>query len=204
MPLNKDKKRVIAAFDFDGTLTIRESSLVFMIFCCGLTQTCFALIKSIRTFLMTLIGLASRQDSKEAMLSCLFKGKLKKQVMEKGIVFSSGNLNKILRPDMMERLRWHQKEGHICVLVSANLDVYLEPWGCFEGFQAVLCSKLSVDKNGILTGKLEGLNCWGPEKKRRFFAWAENLPRDSYTLYVYGNSRGDHELLASADIPKKI
>jgi phosphoserine phosphatase len=73
----------------------------------------------------------------------------------------------------------------------------LEPWAKQKGFTDVLVSSLEINSSGIATGKLRGLNCWGPEKARRI---KEHLhPIDQYYIYAYGDSLGDKELLALAD-----
>ncbi|WP_233464857.1 haloacid dehalogenase-like hydrolase [Paraburkholderia madseniana] len=45
-------------------------------------------------------------------------------------------------------------------------------------------------------GRLPSPNCWGPEKVRRLQRrFGDSQPR---VLYVYGDSRGDREMLALA------
>ena len=99
----------------------------------------------------------------------------------------------------MQRLQWHKKQGHRCILVSASLEIYLRPWATKLGFSYILGSRLEQIDNNRTSGKLLGENCFGPEKMRRI----ESLlgPRDGYTLYAYGDSRGDKELLSAADFP---
>lgn len=191
--------KVIAAFDFDGTLTTRDSLLEFMRYACGTRRTLLAIVRASPVLFKTILGLASRQEAKEALIEILFKGMLKQKLADIGSAFAASQLQKILRPQMVEKLHWHQQQKHICVLVSANLDIYLENWADLAGFKAALCSRLAIDEKGCVTGKLQGLNCWGPEKVRRLFEWLEGIPRNSYILYVYGDSRGDRELFAAAD-----
>ncbi len=195
----QNKKKVIAAFDFDGTLTTRDSLLQFLFYTSGTQRTLFAILKSSLTLLGTCLGLASRQEAKEALIASLYKGIYKKDLLSLGEAFASTQLNQILRPIMIQRLKWHQEQGHTCILVSANLDVYLNAWSEQNGFSATICSRLATDHEGRITGKLDSPNCWGPEKKRRLFEWLSDIPRDSYILYAYGDSRGDQELLSSAD-----
>ena len=67
------------------------------------------------------------------------------------------------------------------------------------GFEAVLASRLEVTPDGVITGNLAGKNCWGPEKKRRLLEYlGEEKPS---SLYVYGDSLGDADILAIADHP---
>jgi HAD superfamily hydrolase (TIGR01490 family) len=97
----------------------------------------------------------------------------------------------------MQRFAWHKQQGHRCVIVSASLELYLRPWATAAGFNDVLGSRLEALDDGRTSGKLLGENCFGPEKMRRL----ETLlgPREGYTLYAYGDSRGDKELLSAAD-----
>lgn len=185
----------IAAFDFDGTLTTRDSLLLFIKYTHGFP---LRLCRTLPTLFKTVIGLASRQEAKEALLTELYKGQTRSSLEILGKQFAEKSLDTILRPEMMERFFQHQKQGHRCVLVSANLDVYLVPWGKKYGFDAVLCSLLATDQAGILTGKLARPNCWGPEKVRQLREWMARENLSPSKLYAYGDSRGDAEMLAFA------
>ena len=88
--------------------------------------------------------------------------------------------------------------GHEIVIVSASLDVYLEPLAPLLGVDHVLCTKLGVGPDDRLTGRLEGGNVRGPEKIRRVREW---LGAGAVELWAYGDSAGDRELLAAADHP---
>jgi phosphatidylglycerophosphatase C len=189
----------VAAFDFDGTLTTCDSLVPFIRYCYGSWSALCKSITLLPTCLLFACGLRSRQQVKEACLSRYFQGVPYEQVCRWGAAFASEALHTYLRPAMLQRLEWHQSQGHACVLISANVDVYLHAWAQSAGFDAVLCSALASDVQGRITGKLIGSNCWGPEKTRRLWELMEGRPRHSYTLYAYGDSRGDQELLAAAD-----
>jgi HAD superfamily phosphoserine phosphatase-like hydrolase len=83
------------------------------------------------------------------------------------------------------------------VVISASLDLYVRPWAINAGFDDVLATHLQTHEAGLVSGKLAGANCFGIEKVRRLQALLGD--RDGYTLYAYGDSRGDRELLSSAD-----
>ena len=59
--------------------------------------------------------------------------------------------------------------------------------------------ELEVGADGALTGALVGPNVRGPEKEVRLRAWLDGDEPD--LLWAYGNSSGDRELLAMADVP---
>ena len=106
-----------------------------------------------------------------------------------------------LRPDGLERVRWHQQRGDRVVLVSASLGVYLRPLADELGLDGVEAVELVVDADGLLTGAMIGPNCRGPEKVVRLDGWlaGAGLDRSSIELWAYGDSTGDDELLAAAD-----
>ena len=116
-----------------------------------------------------------------------------------GKEYANQQLDRYLRSEALQRLTWHQSQGHRCILVSASLEFYLKPWALRHGFEAVLASQVELSPLGKMTGHLVGLNCWGPEKLRRLLAYLGT--KKDYQLYVYGDSRGDRELLAFADYP---
>lgn len=195
------KHLVIAAFDFDGTLTYRDTLVPFLRFSFGN----WVALKKFTALLPRLagfpLGWISRQDAKELILTSFLKGMSIGKVNALGKEFAEKKLSSLIRSDTYQKLKWHQKQGHICVLISANLSFYLETWGKQEGFSTVLASSLQTE-NQLVTGKLKGKNCWGEEKVRRLQdAFG---PKTGYTLYAYGDSRGDKELLELADYPKEI
>ena len=104
-----------------------------------------------------------------------------------------------MRPDTLARLDRHRALGHAVVLVSASLEPYLEPLGALLGVDAVLCTRLEVGGDGRLTGRLDGRNCRGPEKADRLRSWLDEHRLRGASVWAYGDSRGDRELLALAD-----
>lgn len=192
--------RIIAAFDFDGTLTVKDLLLPFLQFIEGSHASLYGkLALGIPWYAGFAAGLVTRQEAKERTLQIFLKGLPKAALEEKGSAFARGPLKKYLRSDALEKLNWHQVQGHTCLLVSATLDLFLRPWVEEMGFQDLICSELAWDKEMRATGELRGTNCWGAEKQRRLLEWAG--PRDEFVLYAYGDSRGDREMLAMADYP---
>lgn len=188
----------IAAFDFDKTLTDRDSFLPFLFFAVGFSNAILNLIPLTPVFLGFLIGIYSRQQVKESILTRFFKDIPIDHLEKLGKRYSEEKLDLYLKPEAMRCFKWHKALGHRCIIVSAAPDFYLKYWGAKHGFEATLASELAVSSSGLVTGKLEGLNCRGPEKERRLL---EYLGPIEYELYAYGDSAGDAELLQMADFP---
>lgn len=190
---------MIAAFDFDGTITTRDSLIPFLFFLKG-TWKALWLFSSILPFLSLFpLKIISRQTAKEKILTRFLAGMPIDILRQKGAEYVAGPLKYLVRPEALDRIRWHQKQGHRCVILSASVDLYLPIWAKELGFDHVISSQLEITEDGRVTGKLRGQNCWGEEKVRRLRAWIGN-GKEIY-LYAYGDSRGDQELLAIADSP---
>lgn len=195
--MDKSSKPVVAVFDFDGTLTRRDTLLPFLRYLLGDTQIArHALVLSPTLFGYGL-GLINNGVAKERVFMQCLSGMEIAELRQQGERFAETVLPHILRSEAMQRLAWHKQQGHRCIAISASLELYVRPWAQGAGFEEVIATQLEVQPDGRVTGKLAGVNCYGHEKVRRL----EMLlgPRSGYSLYAYGDSRGDRELLSSAD-----
>jgi phosphatidylglycerophosphatase C len=186
----------IAAFDFDGTLARRDTLVPFLRRVRGTPRV---LVAAARAALRT----RDRDTLKVGTVGHLFRGVPADDLDEMGRAYVP-ILVDLLRPEMVERVRWHQDEGHAVVIVSASLGAYLRPLAEHLGMDAALAVELVTGADGHLTGRVVGeLNTRGPEKVARLEAWAAQRfgPGTRFELWAYGDSSGDDELLALADHP---
>jgi HAD superfamily hydrolase (TIGR01490 family) len=195
----QDEKPVVAAFDFDGTLTRRETLLPFLLHTLGAA----AVARHALVLLPTLVGYALhliRNDvAKERVFVRCLAGMHMDELQQEAERFAAYVLPGLLRHEAMQRLEWHKQQGHRCVVISASLELYVRLWAIKAGFDDVIATRLETQEDGRITGKLSGANCFGIEKVRRLEALLG--AREGYTLYAYGDSRGDRELLSYADYP---
>jgi phosphatidylglycerophosphatase C len=191
----------IAAFDFDGTLTRSDTLGPFLRDVCGTAAFVRALAADAPRLVLAGIGAGSRDAAKERMLRRLLGGREHSELVVRGRAFAERVATTGMRSEMVSRLEWHAREGHELAIVSASLDVYLEPIAERLGIGTVLCSRLEVNGAGLVTGNLVGGNCRAAEKLRRI---RERFGDDGYELWAYGNSAGDAEMLAAADHPVRI
>ncbi len=187
----------LALFDFDGTITYRETISEFLRYALGrdfyprvLTQW--------PSVLGYFLGLVDNQTVKERILTATLSGKSLKDLAELGERFAKERLPALVRPKALERIKWHQSRGDDVVIVSASLLIYLLPWAKEVGINEVIGVELE-ERDGIITGKISGKNCYGAEKVRRI---REVFDLSCYDeIYAYGDSRGDKEMLALATHP---
>lgn len=195
--------RQIAAFDFDGTLTHRDTLVPFLVRTCGARRVAAAASRVAPTAARSRLGrlqgaVHHRDEVKTALLRHLLAGREAAWLTHEAERFAA-TLPGRIRPEMARQLAWHRDVGHELVIVSAGLDVYLGPYGDAAGFDHVIAVELEVDQTGTLTGELTAPNVRGPEKATRLRAWLGG--DDLAFLYAYGNSSGDRELLELADVP---
>ena len=71
-----------------------------------------------------------------------------------------------MRPNILKKLKWHQEQNHLTVLISASLDIYKNLWEEKHNFDYIEATKLKSNKNKF-TGEIDGKNCHGIEKVNR-------------------------------------
>lgn len=187
--------RQVAAFDFDGTITRRDTLVPFLRRVAGHRGFAGAFVRS----LPSLRSQVERRDAcKAAVLERVLGGMSADLLAAEGHAYGE-RLPAQFRPEMVDRIRWHQDEGHEVVIVSASLRAYLDPVAEHLGLDGVCAVELEVGPDGHLTGRMVGANCRGPEKVRRLEAWLGGEAPGH--LWAYGNSSGDDALLAAAHVP---
>lgn len=190
----------VAAFDFDETLTHRDTVVPFLRLVAGRRRLGAGVaLRSVRTF--QALARRDRHLLRSVVTDVVFTGRPIEEIERAGERFGDRIVAELLRTDTVDRLRWHLGQGHRVVIVSASYEQYLHRVA--EHLEVeVLGTRLDV-VDGRCTGRLDGPNCRGPEKVRRLDAWlrASGLTRDDVTLWAYGDSAGDRDLLAWADHP---
>lgn len=194
------RRRTVAAFDVDGTITTRDCVVPFMRRVTGARRIIPRLGLRAHETLPTLLR-RDRDRLKALAASAAFGGLREDDVRRRGRDFAKHVHDHWLRTDTMERFREHVTAGDSVVLVSASFEVYLQPFAELLGADGILATKL-LTRDGLLTGALDGPNCRGPEKVRRLHSWLDQHHggRDSCELVAYGDSSGDRELLGDADV----
>ncbi len=191
-------KPTVAVFDFDGTITTRDTLPLFVDFVKGKGAFASAMLRQLpalwRFGIDRLRGKATDLSSvKEAVLLPCFRGITCSDMQVRVQDFTSV-IDGCINRRVMQVLRNHQEAGHQVAIASASPSVWIEPWAVRNGIQVVIATRMAVTDNRF-TGLFEGLNCNGEEKRRRVEAV---YPRENFSLIAYGNSRGDYPLLQYA------
>ncbi len=201
--------RKVAAFDFDGTITRRDTLVPFLARACGPHR----LARAIGSYYLaglrdrrgragssTDVRPAGRDGLKTDVLSALFRGDDPARVDDLARQHAV-RVERLIRPEMRERIAWHREQNHETVIVSASLAAYLRPIATQLGIDDVIAVELEAGPDGRLTGAMSGLNVRADEKAARLRAWLGDRPASEVELWAYGDSSGDDALLAMADHP---
>ena len=191
---------VVAAFDFDRTLTTRDTVLPFMRSVAGTAGLVRILTRNF-TRILSLVARRERNRLKELMCREVFRARPVEEVHQRALTFATLVMDRMMRHDTVARMRWHQAQGDVVVLVSASLSPYLEIVGDLLEVDAVVCTELEV-ADGLYTGALSGPNCRGTEKWTRLSAWMDDAGLgNSSVAYAYGDSAGDRQMLKNSQRP---
>jgi phosphatidylglycerophosphatase C len=194
-------ERVVAAFDFDKTISTRDNVVPFLRAVVGRTRLTQALLAISPRLIGAALDDERRDTAKVALVRRTVAGYDAGRIARVAAEFADDVVARHLRPDVVERVAWHRNQGHELVIVSASFTSYLDPIAARLGFAAVLATELAVGNDGRLTGELVRPNVRGAEKVRRLDEWLGATASDAGPAFVwaYGDSSGDRELLASAD-----
>jgi phosphatidylglycerophosphatase C len=194
-------ERVVAAFDFDKTISTRDNVVPFVRAVVGRTRLTHALLAISPRLVGAALDDERRDAAKVALVRRTFAGYDAGLIARVAAEFADDVVARHLRPDVVERVAWHRNQGHELVIVSASFTSYLDPIAARLGFAAVLATELAVGDDGRLTGELVRPNVRGVEKVRRLDEWLGATAANAEPAFVwaYGDSSGDRELLARAD-----
>lgn len=193
--------RRIAAFDFDGTLSRRDTLVPFLALAAGRRRFATACAQLGLLGARRRVPTRDRDRLKEELIRLLFTGRSEDELRHLGELYARDLLSDQLRPDVLRRLEQHHEAGHETLFVSASLVYYLEPLAKALEVQHVIAVEPAVD-GGALTGSLAHPNVRAEQKALRLRHWLGQPPTgpmDGLEVWAYGNSSGDHELLQMAN-----
>jgi len=186
---------IYAFFDFDGTITNKDSFIDFLKYSNSFYKFWFYFILLSPVLVLFKLRIISNERAKQVVLSMFFKGEREEEFLEKTKTYSLEKMPKIVKENALKKIKWHKEQGHTVVIVSASLKCWLKPW-CEKNNLELITTELEI-KQGILTGHLKTKNCFGEEKVKRIKQQYTINKND--TIYAYGDSAGDREMLDLAN-----
>lgn len=187
--------RPLVAFDFDGTLTRRDSFLAFLRWNAGPASYAVNLA-SLAPAMAKWVLDRDRSRLKAAFVDKFLNGVEQATLAARARAFATEESQSLLRPDALRCWKQWQAQGARLVIVTASPEILVAPFAHGLGADHLIATRLAIDAGDRLTGGMIGNNCRGPEKVRRLRAlFGDNLRLEA----AYGDSAGDTEMLAIAE-----
>ena len=196
-PGRQPAPREVVAFDFDGTLTIRDSFTAFLKWRAGPVGWAWAMIQLVPAALAYL-GHRDRGRIKADAVAAFLGGLERSRLEADADRFAEAVWTRFMRPDALACWNdWGEKGAHR-VIVTASPEITVAPFARRLGAENLLGTHMAFDDADRVTGAFTGPNCRGEEKMRRLRA---EYGQDVRILAAYGDTSGDTEMLAAAEQP---
>jgi len=189
-------KRRIAFFDFDGTITTKDTLLEIIKFQKGTILFYFGFILYAPVLIAFKLKIISNSWAKQQILRFFFRNNPIADFQSACDAFVDTVLPKLIRPKALLEIRKLQNINAEVIIVSASAGNWIKNWTDSLGVK--LISTILECKEGTITGRFEGRNCHGEEKVKRIKAAYDLSQYDE--IYCYGDTSGDKPMLALANI----
>lgn len=188
---------VLSVFDFDGTLTHRDSFVPFLMFAFGKRTFALRIARMLPSCIRYVAKGMSRDELKAVLVASFLAGVEADWVERKAVEFRRVFWKRLMRPAGLRSVASEIASGAQVTICSASPRLVLQPFADQLGIKLIATELEVVD--GTLTGNISGSNCRCEAKVLRLEAVYG--PLDQYKLRAWGDTRGDHELLAAAHEP---
>lgn len=185
----------LAIFDFDGTITKKDTFNELIKFHCGSFHFYFGMLQNILIIILYLCKRVSNAQMK-AHLFNYFLGDLSKQEYNKLCSdFSSVVLPNLIRKDIYQIIQDYLKKNFKIVILSASFIDWIKPWAYNNGITDIICTKYHRTSHEIYIDEKE--SCYG---KNKLVMLEKKFPNyRSYKIYAYGDSKSDYYFMNVAN-----
>ncbi len=194
-PLSRLADAPVVAFDFDGTLTVRDSYTAFLKWRAGPGAYNLGMLRLVPAALAYLFH-RDRGRIKAALTAVFLKGVARERLEADARAFAEAHSRQLLRPDAVAAWKRWRNDHVRLVIVTASPEIIVAPFARGLGADALIGTKLAFDARDRLVGTFETPNCRGVEKMFRLF---EVFGPDVRLRAAYGDTSGDREMLAAAE-----
>ena len=187
--------RPLVAFDFDGTLTVKDSYTGFLAWRVGPARYVSGLIR-LAPALLTYAIHRDRGRLKASATRLFLRGVSRDELDASARRYAEIHARKLLRPDAVRAWKRWQAQGARLVIVTASPESVVAPFARGLGCELLLGTRLEFDPMDRVTGRFDGPNCRAGEKVRRLRAVFGD---DVHLEAAYGDTSGDRDMLTLAD-----
>lgn len=185
----------LALFDFDGTISFRDSFGDFIRYAVGPLRFWLGIVCLIPVVAAFAFGIIRAWRAKELMATHFFRGWDAEEFKRLADEYSRQRLPRIVRSIAEERIAAHKQAGDTVAVVTASIDLWLRGWCEAKGVD-LIATRLEI-REGRITGRFLTKNCSGQEKVRRIEEQYDLSKFDR--IYAYGDNPADRPMLKLAN-----
>jgi phosphatidylglycerophosphatase C len=186
---------MVVAFDFDGTITVRDSFTDFLRWKVGGARYLAGMARLAPSGLQYLLD-RDRGRIKAAAAKEFLYGMRREELEEAARDFAKAEAQNLLRNDAVATFRWWRQRGATTVIVTASPDIVVAPFAKALGAALLIGTQLAFDEQDRVTGAFATPNCRGDEKVKRL---KEHFGEDLRLAAAYGDTSGDKAMLEIAE-----
>lgn len=180
-------------FDFDGTLTTKDTMFLFLKFY-HREKFYVQFLKHLPLFILLKFKLLEAESVKRSLVSEVLKGEKKEVLEKKAQAFFTKYYPAIFRKNALDFIANIDADTE-SYIVTASLDIWVKPFA--EQFRMKLIATEAEFKNGVFTGNFVTKNCNGIEKVNRIQQEIKGLKYDK--IIAFGDTSGDRAMLSFAN-----
>lgn len=181
-------------FDFDGTLTYKDTMFMYLKFYDS-TKYRIQFLRHVPLFILLKLKLAETEKVKKSFIGSILRGQSQEKIEQKSKQFFELHYPKIVRENALDFIKNIDRNNTQSLLVTASLDIWVKPFA--EELKMELVSTRAEFKNGVFTGNFVGKNCNGKEKLVRI---KEEINDSKYDkIIAFGDTSGDRPMLKWAN-----
>ncbi|KZN50127.1 HAD-IB family hydrolase [Pseudoalteromonas luteoviolacea] len=185
---------ILALFDFDGTITTEDCYTKFLFFSTPKARLYLGYFILLPVILLYKLDVLPANKTRSVLSKVAFWRRSESDVMSKAHDYVEHVLPSLMRQNMLEKIQWHQSQGHTVFVISASLHPYLSLW-CKQHGINLICSELEC-VDGKYTGNYTQGDCSGI---RKVDLLKKQINISNYQhIYAYGDTEEDSAMLSIA------
>ena len=183
--------RKLYLFDFDGTLTKKDTLFDFLKFSFPTKYTKHYLL-FLPLFVIAKLKMIDPGKIKEMFIASFMKGMRLDEIQPLAQNYFEKNHKELILPKADEYIR-SVSNFHDKFIVSASVDFWLQPFADYYKM-GLICTKADFDQQGYFTGKFASPNCNNEQKKIRIEKEMDLTLYDE--VIAFGDTSGDQAMFS--------
>jgi phosphatidylglycerophosphatase C len=193
----------ISIFDLDGTLTKKDTYLPYLVgFLIRNPKYWLRSIVLPVAVIMFFFKMRNNQWLKETFLKAIFKGEHLENIQNWNNEYLSKLYRDEMNKDIVSILKNKQAASETVILATASLDIYIYDIAKELNISHVICTRTQKN-DGVIVGKLDGDNCYGPEKLNRIEKYLKENDLKG-EIHFYSDHASDYSVMEYADFPYAV